>query len=113
MLVWNAAQVAELLKSVAQETRLNIVRLLFLHATDSMSAGVIAVELEVPPNLLSFHLKELVSVGVICKTVSGRNVFYSLPFKIRRLIQIFSEEFGVALRDEGIDVSEFGGLPAR
>lgn len=108
---WNAAAVADFLKAVAQETRLKIVRLLFIHSTDALPAGVIAAELDVPPNLLSFHLKELASSGVILKTVSGRNIFYSITPKTRRFVRTFREEFGVMrFRDDEAGVSEFGEI---
>lgn len=111
---WNATLVTEFLKAVAHETRLQIVRLLYLHPEEEMSAGVISVELQVPPNLLSFHLKELAMVGVISKNVSGRNVFYAVTPRTRKFVHIFREEFEIRKApDDEVWVSAWSGLTAR
>lgn len=64
------------LEALAQETRLDIVRLLVRHGEESVSSGFIAAELDLPTATLAFHLNKLVHSGLVRRHVSGRNRFY-------------------------------------
>lgn len=68
--------------ALAQRTRLSIVRELVKRhepqVASGVSAGVIAAALDVAPASLSFHLKELLNVGVIARTREGRHLNYRL-----------------------------------
>ena len=64
------------LAALAQETRLNVYRLLVEHAPEGLPAGRVADRLGIPPNSLSFHLKELANAGLIVPRQEGRFIWY-------------------------------------
>jgi ArsR family transcriptional regulator len=68
--------------ALAQETRLDIFRLLVQAGGDGLPAGVIAATLGAPTTTLSFHLKELKSAGVIVCTRKGRSLIYRPDFAV-------------------------------
>lgn len=68
--------VLDRLEALAQETRLDIVKLLVRHGEESLSSGFIATELCLPTATLAFHLNKLVQTGLIKRHNSGRNRFY-------------------------------------
>ena len=65
------------LAALAQETRLDVFRLLVRAGPDGLSAGVMGEELEIPSATLSFHLKELRSAGLARCEREGRSRIYS------------------------------------
>ena len=69
------------LAALAQETRLDIFRLLVRAGSRGLPAGTIAEALGVPSATLSFHLKELRSAGVADCRREGRERIYSPNFK--------------------------------
>ncbi len=71
-----------LLGALAQGSRLALFRLLVQKGPDGMAAGDIAERLGVAPNNLSFHLKELSSVGLLKSRQEGRFIYYSPDFKV-------------------------------
>ncbi|HYH41951.1 MAG TPA: metalloregulator ArsR/SmtB family transcription factor [Burkholderiales bacterium] len=70
----------EALAALAQESRLNIHRLLVRAGPEGLAAGVIAEKTGVPPATLSFHLKELTRAGLAVSRQEGRFVIYSAHF---------------------------------
>ena len=64
--------------ALAQETRLQIFRLLVQVGPEGMAAGDIADELDIPAATLTFHLKELSHAGLIESEREGRSIRYSL-----------------------------------
>ncbi|MGE9267484.1 MAG: ArsR/SmtB family transcription factor [Verrucomicrobiales bacterium] len=66
------------LSALAQETRLDIFRLLVRHGNEALPAGRIADTLDLPANTLSFHLKELQNAGLITSERQGRFILYQL-----------------------------------
>jgi DNA-binding transcriptional ArsR family regulator len=68
------------LAALAQETRLDVFRLLVQAGPDGMSAGAISDALDVPSATLSFHLKELRSAGLVRVERDGRSRIYSPDF---------------------------------
>jgi ArsR family transcriptional regulator len=70
------------LAALAQETRLEVFRLLVRAGSDGLPAGEIAEELGVPPATLSFHLKELKSAGIVACEREGRSLIYSPDFSM-------------------------------
>ena len=70
-----------LLGALAQHSRLALFRLLVQKGPDGMAAGEIAERLGVAPNALSFHLKELSSVGLLKSRQEGRFIYYAPDFK--------------------------------
>ncbi len=69
------------LAALAQETRLDVFRLLVQAGEGGMSAGAIAEALEVPAATLSFHLKELKACGAIQCERDGRTLIYAPHFE--------------------------------
>jgi len=65
------------LSALAQETRLNIFRLLVRHAPDGLPAGTIARRLRLPGPTLSFHLNVLAAAELVQPHKNGRSIAYS------------------------------------
>jgi DNA-binding transcriptional ArsR family regulator len=65
------------LAALAQETRLDVFRLLVRAGPEGLSAGAIAEQLELPSATLSFHLKELRNAGLALCEREGRSLIYS------------------------------------
>jgi DNA-binding transcriptional ArsR family regulator len=68
------------LGALAQESRLNVYRLLVQAGPEGMAAGAIADKLGLPPPTLSFHLRELSHAGLVIARQNGRYVIYSANF---------------------------------
>ena len=81
------------LAALAQETRLDLFRLLVAAGPEGLSAGEIAEELGTASATLSFHLKELRSAGLIRCDRVGRSRIYSPDFAVAEaLIRFLSED---------------------
>ena len=70
------------LGALAQESRLNIFRLLVQHGAEGLAAGRISELADIPPSSLSFHLKELTYAGLIVPRQDGRFVIYAANFDV-------------------------------
>jgi len=68
------------LAALAQETRLDIYRILVRAGTEGMPAGAIGDQLGLASATLSFHLKELKAAGVVSCRREGRSLIYSPQF---------------------------------
>src|ERR1700741_1110964 len=68
------------LGALAQETRLELFRLLVARAPEGLPAGVIAEKLGVMPSSLSFHLQQLVHAGLITQRRLSRQLIYSAVY---------------------------------
>ncbi|HEV7319004.1 MAG TPA: metalloregulator ArsR/SmtB family transcription factor [Ensifer sp.] len=66
--------------ALAQETRLQIVRLLVVAGADGMAAGVLAERIEVSPSNISFHLKEMERAGLITQQRESRSIIYRADY---------------------------------
>lgn len=89
------------LGALAQETRLDLFRLLVRAGARGLPAGAIAATLGVPPATLSFHLKELRSAGIADCRREGRERIYSPDFEtVNALLRFLTEHCceGVASR---------------
>ena len=64
------------LAALAQETRLDVFRLLVQAGPEGLPAGAIGAVLGVPSATLSFHLKELKSSGLVQCERQGRSRIY-------------------------------------
>jgi ArsR family transcriptional regulator len=64
------------LAALAQETRLNIFRLLVRHAPNGLPAGAIARRLHLPGPTLSFHLNVLAAAELVRPHKNGRSITY-------------------------------------
>ena len=68
------------LGALAQETRLELFRLLVTCGPEGLPAGVIAERLGVLPSSLSFHLQQLVHAGLIAQRRLSRQLIYSAEY---------------------------------
>ncbi len=68
------------LGALAQETRLDLFRLLVTCGPEGLPAGVIAVRLGVLPSSLSFHLAQLTHAGLIAQRRLSRQLIYSAEY---------------------------------
>ena len=75
-------EAARALSALGHETRLAIFRVLVQAGPEGMAAGDIARRLDLAPNALSFHLKDLTYVGLTESRQSGRFVIYSAVFPV-------------------------------
>jgi ArsR family transcriptional regulator len=68
------------LAALAQDSRLDVFRLLVQAGPEGMPAGEIAERLGIPSSTLSFHVKALVHAGLIESRQQGRFIYYSADF---------------------------------
>jgi DNA-binding transcriptional ArsR family regulator len=68
------------LAALAQETRLDIFRLLVESGPGGQPAGEVGNRLGLPPATLSFHLKELRQAGLVTCRRAGRSLIYAADF---------------------------------
>ena len=71
-------QAVNALAALAQESRLEVFRLLVTCGEEGMAAGQIASRLQIAPATMSFHLKELHRAGLILQRRDGRSLIYRL-----------------------------------
>lgn len=80
------------LAALAQETRLEVFRLLVQAGPDGLPAGAIAEQVGVPPSTLSFHLKELDHAGLVRFWRVQRQIFYAAEYeRMRELLTHLTE----------------------
>ncbi len=68
------------LAALAQDSRLDVFRLLVQTGPDGLAAGDIAGRLEISPATLSFHLAQLRHAGLIAMRRDGRSLIYSADY---------------------------------
>ena len=68
------------LSALAQETRLDIYRLLVQAGADGLPAGRIGEQLGLPSATLAFHLKELKHARLVHCTRHGRSLIYGAEY---------------------------------
>jgi ArsR family transcriptional regulator len=68
------------LAALAQDTRLDIFRLLVQAGTEGMPAGHIGERLGLPSATLAFHLKELKNAGLVTFERNGRSLIYTAVY---------------------------------
>ena len=68
------------LAALAQESRLDIYRLLVQAGSDGLAVGQIAEQLGLPSATLAFHLKELKNAGLATFTRNGRSLIYAAVY---------------------------------
>jgi len=81
------------LAALAQDSRLDIFRLLVRAGTDGIAAGQIAQSLDLAPATLSFHLNQLRGAGLIAMRRDGRSLIYSADYTaMNALLAYLTEE---------------------
>lgn len=73
-------QAVTALNALAHTQRLRVFRALVVAGSAGLTPGVLADELEVARNTLSFHLKELAHAGLVTVEQHGRNLIYRADF---------------------------------
>ena len=68
------------LAALAQDTRLDVFRLLVQAGPDGMPAGQIGEQLGLPSATLSFHLNQLKQAGLITFRREGRSLIYAAEY---------------------------------
>jgi DNA-binding transcriptional ArsR family regulator len=68
------------LAALAQPNRLQIFRSLVVKGSDGLTPALIAEQIGIPANTLSFHLKELMNADLISQERSGRNLIYRAQY---------------------------------
>lgn len=82
----------KVLGALAQESRLEVFRLLVRKGSAGMAAGELSDHFGLPPATMSFHLKELTNAGLITSRRESRSIIYSANYKnIQMLMQFLME----------------------
>jgi len=69
------------LAALAQESRLDVFRMLVQSGPDGLPAGEIGAKLRVPSPTLSFHLNHLKHAGLVTCRRDSRSIIYSADYK--------------------------------
>jgi DNA-binding transcriptional ArsR family regulator len=80
------------LAALAQDSRLEVFRLLVQAGPDGIAAGEIAERLAIPGSTLSFHVKALSQAGLVDSRQEGRFIYYTASYRaVNALIAFLSE----------------------
>lgn len=81
------------LQSLAQETRLDVFRLLVKAGPEGLTAGALAKAAGVAGPTLSFHLSQLSHAGLLRRQRVGRSLWYSVNFaQVQELLEFLMED---------------------
>lgn len=85
------ANLAELLKAIAHERKLEILKVLIEHKQAWVRSSDIAGAVSRPAPETSGYLTALAGVGILFRKVSGRSAFYSFnPLARQQIIEFFN-----------------------
>ncbi len=73
--------VVRALAALAQPLRLQVFRALVVAGPQGLTPGAMSTGTGVPPNTLSFHLKELAHAGLVSQQRDGRYLIYRADFE--------------------------------
>ena len=76
----NETQAVSALGALAHAQRLRVFRSLVVAGPEGLTPSVLADQLDVARNALSFHLKELAYAGLVTIEQQGRNLIYRADF---------------------------------
>ena len=80
------------LAALAQPVRLQVFRALVVRGASGLTPGAMAEGLGIPPNTLSFHLKELTHAGLVTQERASRNIIYRAAFdRMNKLLGYLTE----------------------
>ncbi len=68
------------LAALAQPVRLQVFRALVVTGSAGLTPGTMAEALDIPPNTLSFHLKELTHAGLVTQERVSRHIVYRAAY---------------------------------
>jgi len=80
------------LAALAQESRLDIYRLLVQTGPEGLPAGHIGEQLGLPSATLAFHLKELKNAGLVTFTRNGRSLIYAAEYPTMNALLFYLTE---------------------
>ena len=80
------------LGALAQESRLQVFRLLVQRGPQGLAAGRIAERLDIPPATLSFHLGQLGQAGLVASRRDGRSIIYTADYQGMDRLMVFLYE---------------------
>ncbi|HEX2943980.1 MAG TPA: metalloregulator ArsR/SmtB family transcription factor [Rhodopila sp.] len=80
------------LTALAQETRLDIFRLLVRVGPGGLPAGHIGEQLRLPSATLAFHLKELKHAGLLSCRRDGRSLIYAAEYPAMNALLLYLTE---------------------
>ena len=76
------ANVIRSLSALAHEARLRVFRALVVAGPEGLTPSTLAEQLDIAPNALSFHLKELFHADLVSQERQGRNILYRAAFPV-------------------------------
>ena len=85
-------QAVAALAALAQDSRLDVFRLLVQAGPDGLSAGQVASALGLAPNTLTFHFDRLRHAGLINVRRAGRSMIYAARFENMRALLAYLTE---------------------
>ena len=107
----NEAQAVSALGALAHAQRLRVFRSLVVAGPEGLTPSVLADQLDVARNALSFHLKELAHASLVTVEQQGRNLIYRADFsQMNGLLGYLTEhccQGGTCAVNEGGDTSHF------
>ncbi len=80
------------LAALAQESRLDVFRLLVQAGPDGLPAGQIAERLNLPSATLSFHLNQLKHAGLVTFRRESRSLIYAAEYSVMNDLLAFLTE---------------------
>ena len=80
------------LAALAQESRLDVYRLLVRAGPEGMPAGGVAAALKLAPNTLTFHFDRLRDAGLVTVRRDGRSMIYAARFEVMNRLLAFLTE---------------------
>src|SRR5271170_6908672 len=80
------------LAALAQDSRLDVFRLLVQAGPEGMPAGEIAATLKLAPNTLTFHFDRLRGAGLVTVRRDGRSMIYAARFDTMNALLAFLTE---------------------
>ena len=94
------------LAALAHDTRLSVFRQLVQAGPDGLAAGTMSSTLGIPPQTLSFHLKELSHAGLVSQRREGRSIIYAPDFDhVVQLVSFLGENCCGGLCNVAVDAT--------
>jgi protein-tyrosine-phosphatase/DNA-binding transcriptional ArsR family regulator len=90
--IMESKDAAPILAALAQDTRLDLLRLLLAEGPNGLPAGAIASRLGIAASTLSFHLSALERAGLTQSTRRGRHIIHAARFIALRNLVVFLTE---------------------
>ena len=85
-------QAVTALAALAQDSRLDVFRLLVQAGPEGLPAGQVAAALGLPPNTLTFHFDRLRMAGLVTVRREGRSMIYAARFDTMNAVIAFLTE---------------------